>query len=404
MLKRIQNNTHPKGAINYALSSMLERGAYYGFRALLIIYLLGETIAMDRMLALSIIGLLTGSTILSKVIGALLGDLILGNRRTILIGGILQVMGIFSLFIPTTTGVYIGVFLMILGNGLFSPNLTANFGKLYFKKTTLLDAGFTLLYLLVNLGTFFGIMLIGYLGEKLGYRIGFILCGILMLCSLIPIVNSQEIKHNNNPTTNFNLNKRVSSILVVILLVSIFWTIHEIVNIRLNDLQTQFMGISSIGIPRELWLSLDSWVTFPIGIILFILWNYFYSSQFFKLTLGFLFGILYIGVLLIIPQTVTEHHAVLYYIAILLLSISEIHIAPIVHSVLTKYSNPKYLAIVISLVFLPSKLLYIILGLFKNKFIDNPILGLKFAITSMSIIGIGLITYIILNKRPKSKL
>lgn len=399
ILKRIRNNTHPKGAFNYALSCMLERGAYYGFRALLIIYLLGETIAMDRMLVLTIIGLLTGSIVLSKVIGALLGDLILGNRRTILMGGVLQVMGTFSLFIPTTTGVYIGVFLMILGNGLFSPNLTANFGKLYLKKTTLLDAGFTLLYLFVNLGTFLGILLISYLGEKLGYRIGFILCGITMIFSLIPILYSKELEQNNCTNSSLNINRRVSYILIAIILVGIYWTIDEIATIRLNDLQFQFKEVSSIQILKEFWHSLDAWFSFPISILAFVLWSRYYSSQFFKLTMGFLFGLLHLILLLVIPQTATEQYTILYIISILFLNISEIHITPIISSTITKYSNPKYLAITISLAFLPTKIFSFTLGLFKKQFIDNPILGLKFALINMATIGFGLLIYLWVNKK-----
>lgn len=73
---------------------------------------------MDRTEVLTILGLFSGSLIVSKIIGALLGDLILGNRKAIIIGGIIQALGAFVLCISSTTALYLGLFLVVLGNGL----------------------------------------------------------------------------------------------------------------------------------------------------------------------------------------------------------------------------------------------------------------------------------------------
>ena len=70
-----------------------------------------------------------------------------------------------------------------------------------------------------------------------------------------------------------------------------------------------------------------------------------------------------------------------------------------IHSILTKYSNPKYLAILISLAFLPTKLIYLVFGLFNDKLYDNPMLGLKIGIVGMTVVGIGLIGYVWWNKK-----
>ena len=86
-------------------------------------------------------------------------------------------------------------------------------------------------------------------------------------------------------------------------------------------------------------------------------------------------------------------------ISLLFLAISEIHIAPIIYSILTKYSNPRYLAILISLAFLPTRLISLVFGLFNDKLYDNPMEGLKIGIFGMTIIGIGLIAYVIIDKK-----
>ena len=129
------------------------------------------------------------------------------------------------------------------------------------------------------------------------------------------------------------------------------------------------------------------------------LWTFFYSNQIIKLTLGFIFGVISFGILFLIPETPTEQHTVFYLISLLFLGISEIHIAPIIHSILTRFSNPKYLAILISLAFIPTRLFSMIIVLFNDELYNDPILGLKIAMVAMIGISIGLIIYLYYGKR-----
>jgi POT family proton-dependent oligopeptide transporter len=397
-MEKIQNQKHTKETLYYSISRMLERASYYGFRALVILYMVGETLKMERTEALSIYGWFTASLVFSQIVGALFGDLLIGNKKSIIKGGIIQAIGAFSLCIPSTTGLYLGLFLVVLGSGFFSPNIISNFGKTYLNKTKLLDSGFTIFYLAINLGSFLGILLIGYLGEKYGYNIGFVLSGILMLISIIPIVLTKEKKLDGIEKNEFPISKRVLNILIAFIVVGLFWGFYELSSIRTFDLQLQLSEISTLGIPNHLWQTINSIFILPISIIAIILWTYFYSSQFFKLMLGFVFGVISFGILFLIPEIPTEQHTITYLISLFFLAISEIHIAPIIHSILTKYSNPKYLAILISLAFLPTKLIYLVFGLFNDKLYDNPMLGLKIGIVGMTVIGIGLIGYVIWNK------
>lgn len=398
-MDKIENQKHTIETLYYSISRMLERASYYGFRALVVLYMVGETLKMERAEALTIYGWLIGSLVFSQIIGGLFGDLLIGNKKSIIIGGIIQAIGAFSLCIPSTTGLYLGLFLVVLGSGFFTPNIISNFGKSYLNKTKLLDSGFTIFYLAINLGSFLGILLIGYIGETYGYNIGFVLSGILMLISIIPILLSKEKSLDEIEKNQFSINKRILNILIAFIVVGLFWGFYEISSIRTYDLQLQLSEISTLGIPNHLWQSINSIFILPISIIAIILWTYFYSSQFFKLMLGFIFGVVSFGIFFFIPEIPTEQHTITYLISLLFLAISEIHIAPIIHSILTKYSNPKYLAILISLAFLPTRLISLIFGLFNDRLYDNPMLGLEIGIVGMIVVGIGLIGYVWWNKK-----
>jgi POT family proton-dependent oligopeptide transporter len=402
-MEKIQSQNHTKETLYYSISKILERASYYGLRSLLVLYMFGETMKLKGNEATTIYGWFTASLIFSQIIGGLLGDLLIGNKKSIIIGGIVQAIGAFSLCIPSTAGLYIGLFLVVLGSGFFTPNIVSNFGKLYLNKIKLLDSGFTLFYLATNLGSFLGVLCIGYTVDNYGYNIGFILSGLLILISLIPILISKEQTSDEFEINKFSINTRILNISIAFIVVGLFWFFYEMSNIRTLDIQFQLSKILAITIPEYLWQSLNSILIFPISLIAIILWTYFYNSQFFKLTLGFIFGVLSFGILFLIPEAPNEQHVIMYLISLLFLGIAEIHISPIIHSVLTKNSNPKYLAILTSLVFLPTRLISLIFGLFNGKLYENPILGLKIGLIGMAVVGIGLIGYIIWNQNYRQQ-
>jgi POT family proton-dependent oligopeptide transporter len=396
-MEKIQNQKHSIETFYYSLARMLERASYYGLRALVVLYMVGETLKMENTEALTIYGWFTASLVFSQIIGALFGDLLIGNKKSIIIGGIVQAFGAFALCIPSIYGLYIGIFLIVLGSGFYTPNIIANYGKSYLNKTKLLDAGFTIFYLAINIGAFLGSFLIGYSGEEFGYNIGFIISGLLILISLIPIIKTKEKKLPIGEKTS--IGKRVLTIAMAFIIVGLFWGVYEISNIRILDLQIQLGENSTLGISKSMWQSLNSVFTLPISLIAIIIWTYYYNSQFFKLLIGFLFGATAFGILLFIPEIPKESHTIYFLVSLLFLAISEIHIAPIIHSVLTKYSNPKYLAILVSLAFVPTKIFALIFGLFNERFYDNPTLGVKFGIITMILLSIGIIGYIIIDKK-----
>lgn len=403
-MEKIQDQKHSKETLYYSISMMFERASYYGLKILITLYMIGEILKMDTTEALNIYVWFTGSLMLSKIIGALFGDLVIGNKKTLFIGGIIQAFGSFCLCIPSTTGLYLGLFLVVIGNGFYTPNIIANFGKLYLNKTKQLDSGFTIFYLAMNIGAFLGTFLIGVIGENYGYNYGFILAGILMLFSLIPLRITKEKIVEKDLRHYLSINKRILNISIALIVVALFWVINEILYYRIWDLQFQLKEIFSLEITKKSWESINSIFILPIGIIAIIVWTYFYSTQFFKLMMGLIFGAISIGILLLIPEVLTEKHTVLYLLSILFMGISEVHIVPILQSVLTKYSNPKYLAILISLAFIPTSLFIFSLSSFNDKFYENPTLGLKLGIIAMIIAAIGLFGYIVWNKKTPTTL
>jgi len=139
------------------------------------------------------------------------------------------------------------------------------------------------------------------------------------------------------------------------------------------------------------WQSTSSVFAFLFMFVAAILWSYIYSSTYFKLTVGFISAAISFGILYIIPSEVTEQHTILYIASILFLAISETYIGPVVHSTLTKHSNPKYLAILISLAFIPSRLFSWILGFFNESLNENTSLAITIAFVAMTIVSLTLI-------------
>lgn len=391
--------THSKEAFLHAISRLLERAAYYGLRSLLVLYMVAGVLKMEDVEAAAIYSWFMSGVIFSQILGALLGDLVIGNKKALLIGSLVQGLGAFMLCIPSTTGLYAGLFLIVLGGGLYTPNILSNFGKLYLNKITLLDAGFNLFYFAVNVGAFIGTAAIGYFGSVYGWNISFVSAGVLMLLSTIPILFSKNTETETSPESKSSIVQRTATVLIAIILVAIFWALYELGNIRIYDLQFQLSEISKLNLPKYIWSILNSAFVIPIGLLAIILWTYFYSRQFFKIMLGFIFGAISFGILFFIPEFPDAQHIVWYLIAMCCLGVSEVYIAPIIHSILTQYTNPKYLAIVMSLAFVPTRVFSFLVGLFNEGLYEKPAIAITIALGIMVILSIGLILFHLLAKR-----
>lgn len=169
----------PKGLYLLFFTEMWERFSYYGMRALLVLYLVSQ-FKLERAAALEIYAIFTGLVYVTPIIGGLLADKVLGQRKAIFIGGILMALGQFALAASTET-FYLGLGLICVGNGFFKPNISTIVGALYRENDPRRDGGFTIFYMGINLGAFFSPLICGYLGEKVSWSYGFASAGVGML-------------------------------------------------------------------------------------------------------------------------------------------------------------------------------------------------------------------------------
>jgi POT family proton-dependent oligopeptide transporter len=170
---------------------MWERFSFYGMRILLILFLTAPLIDSNAGWgwtsenALSLIGTYGSLLYLTPILGGWIADNYTGYRVAVVIGCLLMTLGHAAMALETTTTFYLGLGLLIIGTGFFKPNMTSMISDMYKGKESKKDGAYTIYYMGVNAGAFFGMMLCGYLAENYGWSYGFGLAGIFMLLGLI---------------------------------------------------------------------------------------------------------------------------------------------------------------------------------------------------------------------------
>ena len=180
---------HQPGLFLLFFTEMWERFSYYGMRALLVLFLVSELAdggwAWSRKGALELYALYTGLVYLTPILGGIIADKFLGYRGAVLLGAFLMTLGHASMAFDTPLFFYIGLSLLIVGNGFFKPNISSLVGQLYVNSPEKKDGAYTIFYMGINAGAFLGILLCGYIGEKVGWGFGFGLAGIFMGLGLV---------------------------------------------------------------------------------------------------------------------------------------------------------------------------------------------------------------------------
>ena len=172
---------HPKGLFLLFATEMWERFSYYGMRALLVLSLIAGVEAANpgfgwsQSEALKLYGLFTGFVYFTPLIGGWLADNYLGQRKSVIIGGLLMAVGQFTLAaaIPGNLNLfYVGLVILVLGNGFFKPNISTMVGDLYEEGDARRDGAFTIFYMGINAGAFLAPLVCSTLGEDPGPRLG----------------------------------------------------------------------------------------------------------------------------------------------------------------------------------------------------------------------------------------
>ncbi len=191
---------HPSGLFVLFFTEMWERFSYYGMRALLVLFLttslLNEGWGWPREHAMALFGSYVGLVYLSTMMGGYFADKIIGFRYAVLVGALLMTLGHASMAIETQWSIYLGLGLLVIGNGFFKPNMTSIISEMYKDRPEKKDGAYTIFYMGVNAGAFIGIILCGYLGEQVGWSFGFGLAGIFMLFGLVQFWLAQNIFGN----------------------------------------------------------------------------------------------------------------------------------------------------------------------------------------------------------------
>ncbi len=183
---------HPRGLSTLFFTEMWERFSFYGLRPLLVLFmtaaLMDGGFGFERGQASAIVGIYAACVYLASLPGGWIADRLIGLRRAILYGAILISAGHISIGISSYFGsrvpFFLGLVLIVLGTGLLKPNISAIVGDLYPEGGARRDAGFSIFYMGINIGAFFGQLITGILGEAVGWHFGFGAAGVGMLLGL----------------------------------------------------------------------------------------------------------------------------------------------------------------------------------------------------------------------------
>jgi len=280
---------HPAGLFVLFFTEMWERFSYYGMRAILVIFLTGAISGnnpgwgWDTSTALSLLGTYALFVYLTPIVGGWLADNKIGYRMAVVIGALLMTLGHASMAIETPTFLYIGIALLIVGNGFFKPNMTSIISKMYAGKDEKKDGAYNIFYMGVNAGAFIGIMLCGWVGEKIGWSYGFGLAGIFMFLGMLQFYYAQSIfgslgdkpkKIESNTTNTTSKNKTEEklnpfsmldySLIVVFIVSALIFIINDPLS-KIGNINT--LNFSIAGMSDSLFFALVAAITFIILLI-----------------------------------------------------------------------------------------------------------------------------------------
>ncbi len=248
---------HPRALSFLFATEMWERFSYYGMRALLVLYMVkyllepqraGQVLGLGpfrsalefvfgplaaQPLASQIYGFYTGLVYLTPILGGLLADRVLGQRRTVVLGATLMAIGHFMMAFEHLF--LLALLVLILGNGAFKPNISTQVGRLYAPGDRRRDRAFSIFYVGINLGAFLAPLVCGTLGEEFGWHYGFAAAGVGMTTGLViylfaaPSLPPDALGKAEPSERPLGREQwlAIGAILALMLPVSLFWGTYE---------------------------------------------------------------------------------------------------------------------------------------------------------------------------------
>lgn len=182
---------YPKQLWILFFTEMWERFTFYGMRALLMLFMTSQMHFDDAKANLTY-GAYQAFVYTMPLWGGWLADRLIGQRKSVLLGGILMAIGNFTLAIPGDLAFFTGLGIIIVGNGYFKPNISTMVGNLYAPSDGRRDSGFSFFYMGINVGATFGGLICGVVGQKVDWHLGFALAGVFMLLGLLVFNKGQK--------------------------------------------------------------------------------------------------------------------------------------------------------------------------------------------------------------------
>lgn len=381
---------HPIGLYFLFFSEMWERFSYYGMRAILTLYMVHEHNAVfnpglgwSTSEALALYGWYTMLVYVASIPGGYIADKFIGQKKAVLYGGLILIVGQSILAISALWAFYSGLGLIILGVGLLKPNISTMVGGLYKKGDIRRDKGFTIFYIGINLGAFLSALVVGYVGEKIGWHYGFGLAGIGMTLGMIvyylgmPYLQhvgnfigkdgSEEGKiAMNQPLTSIEKD-RVKVLLISFLIVIVFWGAFEqaggLMSIytqtktdRIIDFTLPLIGNE---IPASFFQSLNALFIIFLGTAVAAWWakrklKGKEASSLFKMAIGtMIMGTGFLFMTAATAQYEANGSSAMYWLVLAYLfhTIGELSMSPVALSFITKLAPVKYASIMMGVYF-----------------------------------------------------
>ena len=380
---------HPVGLYVLFFTEMWERFSYYGMRAILVLYLVAQTQGENSGLgwtngeALSLYGWYTMLVYVASIPGGWIADKFLGQKKSVLYGGILLVAGHSVLAIEEMWAFYSGLGLIIAGVGLLKPNISTMVGGLYKQGDIRRDKGFTIFYIGINVGAFLSSLIVGTVGEVYGWHYGFGLAGIGMAAGLVQYLFGQKylksvgnfLGASENKDEKDAMNKPLSKIekdrvvvlLISFLLVIIFWGAFEqaggLMNLYASDKTDRILSFSLpfIGneIPASWFQSLNAMFIIFLGTTVAGYWanrklKGKISTSLFKMILGLIImGTGFFFMTAAAAQYESNGASAMYWLVLAYLfhTIGELCISPVALSYITKLAPVKYASLMMGVYF-----------------------------------------------------
>ncbi|GIP51172.1 peptide MFS transporter [Paenibacillus vini] len=181
---------HPKGLFTLFFTEFWERFSYYGMKAILVYYMYYELsrggLGMQESMALAIMSIYGSLVYMSGIIGGWLADRMFGASKAVFYGGILIMLGHIALAIPGSMSLFfVSMVLIVLGTGLLKPNVSSMVGELYSEHDRRRDAGFSIFYMGINLGSFLAPLIVGTVGMDYNFHLGFGIAAVGMFLGLV---------------------------------------------------------------------------------------------------------------------------------------------------------------------------------------------------------------------------